>query len=89
MGGPSPTAPHRLLGTGSLEVADLSGPFDVTQAGLGDQPLAGADQLVLGGLVATPGPVGPGAAPPADRHPSVGLGSMVLVELASHRRCFG
>ena len=89
MGGPSPTAPHRLLGTGSLEVADLSGSLDVTQPGLGDEPLAGADQLVLGGLVATPGPVGPGAAPPADRHPSVGLGSMVLVELASHRRCFG
>jgi hypothetical protein len=55
---------------------------------LGVEPLTGTDQFALAWGVIAFGPVGDDTAPSAHGHPSVGLGTVMLVEAAAHLLLF-
>jgi hypothetical protein len=55
---------------------------------LGVEPLTGADQFAFAWGVIAFRPVGNDAAPSAHGHPSVGLGTVMLVEAIAHLLLF-
>jgi hypothetical protein len=63
----------------------LLGPVDLSQPGLGREPLAGTIHLTrVWGVVQARRAVGERATPATDRHPPVRLGRMVRIELRTY-----
>jgi hypothetical protein len=68
--------------------SQLSGAINGARSGLGDQPLLRPVELSLvGRVVQPPRPLSLGATPAADRHPAVGLRSVVSIELHAYVYC--
>lgn len=80
-----PCPPRWAIGLSSL--AYLSHPVDVPDPRLCQQPLARPDELSLGRNVVLTGSIGLGSASSAHGHSSVGLGHVMIVELASGLSC--